>query len=414
MQFGTRYLRVFLAVAEHGSVNKAAAALFRAQSAVTRSIHELERSLDVELFERRAGGMLPTAFGKTLLRRARRIQAEMHAARKTLQANAGPRTRISNAPIFSLIITERQLQSFVALTEQHHMHSVAESLGITQPAVSTTVRKLEQDIGVSLFTRSPQGMLPTRNGVLLALHVKRALAEARSASAEIAALNGVTQGIVRVGALPLGRTRLLPLAIAGLLQKHRGLQVETVEGSFELLAAGVRSGDVDFILGALRPAAYATDLVGEALLEDQLAIVARGGHPLATRKRLGIPAVARYAWILPRKGAPTRELFEAMLAGRGHAVPDVAVETSDLAVLRGVLLESDMLTAVSPRQLYYELEAGLLAILPLPLPETRRQIGITQRTDSHPSPAANLLMAEIRDLCATMTPAAGKSARSAK
>lgn len=250
-----------------------------------------------------------------------------------------------------------------------------------------------------LFDRSPKGMLPTDSGMLLALHVKRALAEVRSAAAEIAALNGVTQGIVRVGALPLGRTRLLPTAIARLLERHPGLQVATVEGSFEFLAAELRSGDVDFILGALRPAEYASDLAGEVLLEDQLAVVARHGHSLRTRKRIGFAALARYDWVLPRKGAPTRELFEEVLSRRGHARPNISVETSDLAVLRGVLLESDMLTAISPRQLHYELDAKLLVALPVPLPETKRQIGITQRADSHPSPTASLLMAEIRRSC---------------
>jgi LysR family transcriptional regulator, regulator for genes of the gallate degradation pathway len=272
-------------------------------------------------------------------------------------------------------------------------------LGITQAAVSIAVRDIERSIGVALFTRSSKGIVPTESGSLLALHLKRALTEVRSAAAEIAALTGVTHGTVRVGALPLGRTRLLPTAIARLAKQHAGLQIATVEGSFESLAAALRAGDVDFILGALRPADYASDLAGESLLEDELAVVARRGHPLAARARIGFAALGRYGWILPRKGAPTRELFETVLAQRGHARPGIAVETSDLAVLRGVLLESDMLTAISPRQLHYELEAGLLVVLPVRLPETKRRIGITQRTGSLPSPGASLLMAEIRNVC---------------
>lgn len=423
MPFSIRHLRAFVSVADHGSVNRAATALLRAQSAVTRSIHELERELGAALFERRPRGMLLTESGRALLLRACRAQGEMQVARKSLASIAGPKSRIRNAPLFALFATERRLQAFVALTEQHHMHSVAEGLGISQPAVSIAIRQLEESIGVPLFDRSPKGMLPNESGVLLALHVKRALTEVRSADAEIAALNGVTRGTVRVGALPLGRTRLLPAAVARLLRRHPGLQVATVEGSFEFLAAALRSGDVDFILGALRPAEYASDLAGEALLEDRLAVVARRGHPLADakpgRKRhdsgsgtgsckrgkkpkpIAFAAIARYDWVLPRKGAPTRDLFEKVLAARGHARPNISVETSDLAVLRGVLLESDMLTAISPRQLHYELEAGLLAVVPVSLPETRRQIGITQRTDSHPSPAARLLMEEIRGVCAS-------------
>jgi hypothetical protein len=199
MAFNIRHLRVFLAVVDAGSVTKASAVLFRAQSAVTRSIHELERQLRVDLFERRARGMPLTEFGKVLLRRAKAAQAELERARRDLAAGTGPKRKLQNAPLFSLSVSELRLQAFVALTEQHHMPSVAEQLGITQPAVSIAVRYLEESIGVNLFMRTAKGMLPTEAGSLLALRIKRALAELRHAAAEISALNGVTQGRVTVG-----------------------------------------------------------------------------------------------------------------------------------------------------------------------------------------------------------------------
>ena len=79
MQPEFRQLRAFLAVADQGSANRAGAALFRAQSAVSRSIHKLESELGVALFERRARGMLMTEYGRALLVRARRVQAECNA-----------------------------------------------------------------------------------------------------------------------------------------------------------------------------------------------------------------------------------------------------------------------------------------------------------------------------------------------
>jgi len=77
----------------------------------------------------------------------------------------------------------------------------------------------------------------------------------------------------------------------------------------------------------------------------------------------------------------------------------VVVETSDLAVLRGVLLNSDLVTAISQRQIAFELSAGLLIVLPIALPDTRRAIGIMRRTDSLPSPGAKILMEEIARRC---------------
>jgi LysR family transcriptional regulator of gallate degradation len=224
------------------------------------------------------------------------------------------------------------------------------------------------------------------------------MAEIRHAGSEIAQLCGKTEGTITVGALPLGRTVLLPRATARLLRAHPGLHVATVEGPFDTLAAALRSGDVDFILGALRQPAYATDLVGERLLADELAIISRADHPICARRSVTWHDLARAQWVLPRKGTPTRDLLEAAFARRDMAPPDVRLETSDLAVLRGVLLESDLLTGISPRQLYYELEQAALVTLPITLPETAREIGITRRTGSQPSPGAALLMDQLRVL----------------
>src|SRR5437660_10581335 len=87
MQPELRHLRAFLAVADQGSANRAGAALFRAQSAVSRSIHKLERELGVKLVERRPRGMLLTEYVRALLVRARLVHAEMQRARTDL---AGP------------------------------------------------------------------------------------------------------------------------------------------------------------------------------------------------------------------------------------------------------------------------------------------------------------------------------------
>ncbi len=341
--------------------------------------------------------MLLTAYGRALLVRAQRVRAELQAARARIAALAGARSE-RNAPIFSMLTHERRARALVALAELQHMPSVAESLGISQPAVSMALRAVEENVGVALFQRTARGMVPTLAGAALVLHLKRALAEIRHAVADIEALRGHMRGTVTVGALPLSRTRLLPQAIAAVVGEHRGLRVATVEGPFEALVAGLRAGDIDFIVGALRPADFAEDLVGVPLGDDELAIVARSGHPLVRRRRVAPRDLAQARWALPRKPTPSRMLFERAFAARGLGVPDVVLETSDLAVLRGVLVDSDLVTAISARQFAYELDDGLLKRLPFALPDTRRVIGITRRADGLDWPGARRLLDELARL----------------
>src|SRR5262249_25822448 len=153
-----------------------------------------------------------------------------------------------------------------------------------------------------LFERSPRGLVPTPAGEIVAFHFKRVLAELRHIGPDIAGSDGTLRGSVHVGALPLGRTHILPLAIASLLARHCGLHVATVESPYDALAASLRSGDIDFILGALRGADAAKDLRQDPLFEDHISVIARAGHPLARARRIDVDALRRATWVLSRQG----------------------------------------------------------------------------------------------------------------
>jgi len=226
-------------------------------------------------------------------------------------------------------------------------------------------------------------------------HCRRVLSELRHIVPDLAAIEGRLQGSILVGALPLGRTQILPLAIASLLRRHPQLHVATVESPYDVLAASLRSGDIDFILGALRSTTVDSEISEEPLLLDQISIIARAGHPLAGH-RPTFEELHSSTWVLSRHGAPSRELFDRFFAESRQSPPVPSVETGDLAVLRGVLLESDMLTAISAHQLRYEIRDGSLAVIDFPLDRTLRQIGMSLRTGTLPSPGARALMDEIR------------------
>jgi LysR family transcriptional regulator of gallate degradation len=218
----------------------------------------------------------------------------------------------------------------------------------------------------------------------------------RLAASEIAALRGVIEGQILVGALPYARSQLLPLAIARLLARHPRLQVRTVEAPLDELMHAVRLGDVDFLVGALHSETRDQDLVREELSSPPLSIHARMGHPLTRRRGLGLSDLKDATWVLPRPGSPTRTAMIECLAEAGCPEPCVAVESSDLSVIRGLLLETDMLTASSRELFAHELTVGTLTTLPVPLPGTERTIGLVRRTEENSSPGAKLLVEEIR------------------
>ena len=390
------HVRAFVRVADYGSVSKASEALFRAQSVVTRSISELEARLGVLLFERHANGMRLTDYGTRLLPRARRVLAELDSVPQLLDGADKARTE----PLY--LFQARRLQVFVKLCETHHMQTVASLLGLSQPAISSTLKVLESGCGRTLFERTPRGLLPTRASLDILFPVRRALNELRHIDTDISALQGKLQGVVQVGALPLGRTRILPEAIVRLMREHPGIQVITNESPFDLLATELRAGDVDFIFGALRSTAYASDLSGEALLTEEMVVLARRGHPLYSKSTVQTE-LADAQWVLPRAGSPARHMLDDCFTAFGIAPPRPMVESGDMAIIRGLPLRSDMLAAVSAHQLEPEIASGELCILPLELRHTSRAIGLTSRTASLHSPVAQALMGVIRQVIQEQT-----------
>jgi LysR family transcriptional regulator of gallate degradation len=389
-------LRAFSLVADTGSVTVAATVLHRAQSAVTRSVQELELVLGEPLFDRRPSGMLVTATGTAVLLRCRRILFELEEVARWSAAQQSRRRVAFEGGLRAYLLNTRRLQIFVSLARHRHMPTAAKAFGISQPAVSNAVRVLESGSGLLLFHRSPRGIMLTTEGETFLLHVRRALNELRHVRDDIAALHGNIQGAVTVGALPLGRTLILPLAIAELSERNPGVRVVTDESPYETLVSGVRAGDIDFILGALRPNDPASGLRNERLMSEDMVVIARHDHPLGRKGALTIGDLREAKWILPRSNAPARGLFEAQFRRVKLKPPMPTVETADLAVIRGLLSKTDMLAALSAQQLYYERESGQLTVLDVALHNTRREIGLIVRDEGSPSPAARALIDMIR------------------
>lgn len=390
-----RHLRVFLSVAHSGSVSRSAEHIYKAPSAITRSLTQLEQALGLELFERKPRGMLLNSYGEAVLTRARRIQEEMATAAAELCQRPGHNV----ASLTQLLMSGRKLHVFVALAEHGHLAAVSNQMKLSKSGVSMSLARLEEALGQPLFQRMAQGLVTTDAASRLLLHAKRAFAELRHIQADLSALQGSLHGTITIGALPLCRTRLLPAAIAQLLGKYPLLQIKTFESPYDELAKGLRCGDIDFIFGALRSEKEGGDLKSENLFKDSVGLFCRKDHPLTRQAdAIELGRVAQEKWILPRQDSPSRQVLNRAFLDHRLPIPEPSVETGDLAILRNLLTHTDLITATSPHQLHYEIESGLVVQLPVPLAGTEREIGITQRQGALPSPAITAMLNEIRDM----------------
>ncbi len=404
-------LRAACAVAATGSTVAAALALHVSQSSVTRAVQVLEASLGRPLFERMDRGMRLTAAGAGLVRRGTRALEHLAAAGKPAtterrwSVDASPEALASGASTHNMAwassrlaagVGHRHLRVLGLLAQTRSETLSAQALGISQSAVHQTLAQLEHMSGSPLFVRARRGLRLTEAGDSALQACKLALAELQQAEDEWALEQGRVQGRLMIGTLPFSTGHLLSEAVDRVLQAHPGLSVTIIDGTYDALLAQLQQADIDFIVGALRPALPDAALQQETLFLDQLAVVARAAHPLAQRSQLSWPDLAGAAWILPMPNTPAQAAFEQALQVAGIPVPADALRVNSALMMQALLAQGDRLALMSPRQVQRELAAGLLVQLPVNVRHQPRMIGIIRRAGHWPTSAAQTLLDSLR------------------
>ncbi len=399
-EISLRHLKAALYVANYKNVTRAANKLNRSQTAITKAISELESTLNTQLFDRASTGMTPTVYGEALVHRVQLAVDEFAKAGEAYQEVKPGGKHYQSIPVFSMDISYKRLAAFVALHEKRDITCAAQALEITKTAVYNSVRQMEELLEMPLFERQPHGVVPTALATILVRHTKLAFSQIRHAVEDIASLDGVTRGRVVIGTLPYTRTYLTPVAINRLLYAHPQLDVATQEGPYNILESSLRSGDIDFIVGAVRSVENRSDIAIEQLFEDRLSVIARKNHPLASQTSISFKEMQDAPWVLPVRETPSRALFDEMLSRYEMHVPRHAVETSSLSMVRGLLMDSERVALLSEHQIYYDKLSGLLDVLPVEMEDSYRPIGVTMRAHTKPSPAAELFLEQLRKVSA--------------
>jgi LysR family transcriptional regulator of gallate degradation len=298
---------------------------------------------------------------------------------------------------FATGLNQRHMQAMLVLGRTLSLAGAASELGIGTSAVHQTLGQLEHLAGVALFVRSRRGLRLTESGEQAVLAVKLAQAELEQAEQHISWRRGTLRGRLVIGTLPFSAGLLLPQAVEAVLSAHPGMAISMVDGTHDALVQQLREAEIDVMLGALRPAAPA-GLQQETLFEDRLAVVVRGGHPLAGRQHLAWADLAAADWIMPMPHTPAQAAFEQALAAAGLALPPSPLRVNSALMMQTLLAETDRLALMSPRQVHRELRAGLLVELPVQVVHQPRPIGMVWRADYLPPPGAELLMERFRAL----------------
>ncbi|ECB2289241.1 LysR family transcriptional regulator [Salmonella enterica subsp. enterica serovar Java] len=297
--------------------------------------------------------------------------------------------------LFSQRIRLRHLHTFVAVAQQGTLGRAAETLNLSQPALSKTLNELEQLTGTRLFERGRLGAQLTVPGEQFLTHAVKVLDALNTAGQALNRKEDASADVVRVGALPTAALGILPAAIGRFHQQQKSTSLQVATMNNTMLLAGLKSGEIDLGIGRMSDPELMGGLNYELLFLESLKLVVRPGHPLL-QETITLSRVMEWPVVVSPKGTVPRQNAEALLQSQGCKMPAGCIETLSASLSRQLTVDYDYVWFVPSGAVKEDLRQATLVSLPVPTQSAGEPIGILTRVDIPHSTGAQMLIAAIR------------------
>jgi DNA-binding transcriptional LysR family regulator len=244
------------------------------------------------------------------------------------------------------LLVSRHLENFLALYATRNMHAAADRKGISQPALTKSLRLLEEDLGATLFVRSHKGLEPTEAANVLYRYARAIDQEARFATLDVQNLRSPLSGQMRIGIGPVLAGSVFP---AVFVEFHRSFP--SVEFAVEI---GVSSGlverlvrdDLDLVVTALPEEPLPERYVGLPVFRSEMTVICREGHPLRALRNVTLAELAQYKRVGFTEDREFEKKSGPVFGQRAEAMKPL-LQTTSLSVMFGILVATDYYAVVS-------------------------------------------------------------------
>ncbi len=230
----------------------------------------------------------------------------------------------------------QQLRYVVAVAETANFTRAAQRCHVVQSALSHQIKRLEHELGVSLFARTSRRVRLTAAGEAFLPAARQCLEAADRAAAQAVATVGEVRGRLDVGVIPSVAAVDVPAALRELCTRHPGVRVGLRAGASDDLVADVAAGRLDVAFLGLPPGRRPTGVGSHELARDRLVAVLARDHPLAGARRLSLADLAVAPFVDFPYGTAARAQTDQAFARAGLG-RDVAFEVTDVALLVQVI-----------------------------------------------------------------------------
>jgi LysR family carnitine catabolism transcriptional activator len=283
-------------------------------------------------------------------------------------------------------IPVRQIQTLVCVADAGNFRLAAERLGLSQPAVSTHIRDLEQHFGVALVHRTTRRVSLTAEGLALAARARRAFQELELASQDVRDLAAVHRGRVVVACIPPTMAEIIPHVIRRLADEFPAVEIEIRDVLSREVEQLVGRGDADFGVG---PQPQSATLAFNKLITDYFVAALPAGHVLACRKSIDLLQLLEYPLVALLNDTNARLILDQAIHRFGRSFTPRFELSHNFSA--GRLVAAGLGIAIVPGMAISSLGAGDLKIANIK-PRIFREIGVISRLGYKPSPSGQAFM----------------------
>lgn len=292
------------------------------------------------------------------------------------------------------IVELRDLEYFVVVAEQGNLGRAADHLGLSQPALSRGLKRLEDALETRLFRRSPSGMALTTEGALLLSRARELRFYLRNVAREVSDVSRGHAGHINIGVGPNATDDLLVASISELLRTEPRITTGVVVSDQDEIIPALQSGDLDVVFNLVHHK-LPSDLVYIPVREDECVVCCAPTHRLATCRSVPLSELKNERWALGEPDLPTMQTLQRVLRDNGFEAPRAALQTRSLQLRLEVAAASDVLVYAS-RVMVERFEH--LKILPVDELRWVRSIGVIHRNETYLAPAVRRFVEILKSM----------------
>lgn len=293
----------------------------------------------------------------------------------------------------------RHLLYLAAIGEHGSFVKAARSLGISQPALSLIVQRVEDITKTRLVNRGRHGARLTEAGKLLARRGSEVEVAVSLASKDLELMSHGINGKLRIGGTPLATNTIIPEIIGAILSITEDVSISIIEGHDEDLLDKLSRNELDLAISAPGTLLNRPSIEVTQMFVAKTVLAVRAGHPLLEKPSVSLADLENALWALPHKGGSFRDQVDALFVVNSIPFPRRTVEAASFHTLKLILLCSDAVTLAATQFIDEDLERGRLSSLDIEEPIAVRTFGVHTRRESEMSDLSKLFFNLAIDLC---------------